>query len=123
MSHDKIHIPHVESGRVLKFECKAEELFQYFTTAYHTNNYMNLPITQQPASVAYAFGALGMIWRFKLLSDEDFKFLTTLPLTEQFSIAARYTRVCYEIAGLPYTANTLIKELEQALREHQRNTD
>lgn len=117
MSQEKIHIE-LEGGRVLKLDELASELFTFFSTTYHENMVIQKSYTNQPASVAYTFATLSFIWRYKIMSDEDFLFFGRLILSKQYEIALRYTATCYELMKLELTMNQTLRQLDKLLQDN-----
>lgn len=117
---EQIHIKH-PSGRVLRLDCKAYELFRFLSETFHRDTVIKSEYTNQPASVAYTFASLAFFWRYKLMSDSDFQFFGNLPLAEQYEIALRYTACCFELIKIPETTRQMLNQLDKMLKEHNEN--
>lgn len=117
---EQIHIKH-KTGRVLLLDEAAAELFTFLSFTYHDNTAIQKPYTSQPASVAYTFATLSFLWRYKMMSDDDFQFFGRLPLAEQYEIALRYTATCYELMQLELTMSAALRQFDKLLQDNQDN--
>lgn len=111
------------AGKILKFDCIAAELYNHLGKTFHTANVLRKEINELPASIAYGFSTLSLIYRFRLLSDEDFKEFQKLLLAEQYTIATRLTFACYELMKLEKTIKEFYRDLDKLLKEELDNKE